>query len=43
MRIQGQHDTKVRFWISCPSAEKTDSQIDELKKSDLRSKTITWM
>ena len=36
MRTQGEHVTKVRFWISCPSAEKTDSQIDQLKISDLR-------
>ena len=30
MRTQGEHDAKASFWISCLSAEKTDSQIDEL-------------
>ena len=32
MRTQGEHDSKVRIRISGPSAEKTDSQIVELKK-----------
>ena len=31
MRTQGEHDAKVRFWLSPSSAEKTDSQINELE------------
>ena len=31
MRTQGEHDAKVRFWLSRSSAEKTDSQINELE------------
>ena len=31
MRTQGGHNAEVRLSISCPSAEKTDSQIHRLK------------
>ena len=32
MRTQGERNAEVRLSISCPSAEKTDSQIYRLKK-----------
>ena len=35
MRTQGERNAEVRLSISCPSAEKTDSQIYRLKKTDL--------
>ena len=35
MRTQWERDAKVRFRISLPSFEKIDSQIPELKKTDL--------
>ena len=38
MRTQQEHNTAVRLSISCPSAEKTDSQIHRLKETDLSQK-----
>ena len=35
MRTQGEHNTKVRFWISGPSSEKTESQTHHLKRTVL--------
>ena len=40
MRTQWERDAKVRFRISLPSFEKIDSQIPELKKTDL---TFRWL
>ena len=35
MRTQGEHNAEVRLSISCPSAEKTDSQINRFRKLTL--------
>ena len=40
MRTQGKHNAKVRLSIFCPSAEKTDSQIYRLKKTDLSQSNL---